>query len=263
MSSSQDNLPYFAEGEVVAGFGRGSKELGIPTANFPENVIRSLPSSFDCGVYYGWAKLSSNPDVFKMSMCVGWNPYYHNTVKTMETHIIHTFDSDFYGDIMKIIVLGYIRPMCDFPSLDALIEAIHHDNEVASQSLDKAENLQFKHHKFFQSFQPSKTSEKGAAEIGAEINENKSASTNVSERLCENAHIVIKDRVTSTDASLTDGANTLISSKEDIFVSSKGKSEGLHHENYVASFAQEKNVQSHKLELSNGDALSSDGKNSI
>ena len=28
---SESCLPYFARGEVVKGFGRGSKELGIPT----------------------------------------------------------------------------------------------------------------------------------------------------------------------------------------------------------------------------------------
>jgi len=28
-----DLFPYYVEGEVVKGFGRGSKELGIPTGN--------------------------------------------------------------------------------------------------------------------------------------------------------------------------------------------------------------------------------------
>ena len=30
-------FPYYAIGEVVKGFGRGSKQLGIPTANFSRN----------------------------------------------------------------------------------------------------------------------------------------------------------------------------------------------------------------------------------
>ncbi|KAJ8778279.1 hypothetical protein J1605_013778 [Eschrichtius robustus] len=29
------HLPYFCRGQVVRGFGRSSKQLGIPTANFP------------------------------------------------------------------------------------------------------------------------------------------------------------------------------------------------------------------------------------
>ena len=34
MSSSASQFPHFAYGEVVKGFGRGSKELGIPTGEF-------------------------------------------------------------------------------------------------------------------------------------------------------------------------------------------------------------------------------------
>ncbi|EGD79973.1 hypothetical protein PTSG_13009 [Salpingoeca rosetta] len=44
------------EGKVVKGFGRGSKELGIPTANFPEDVVEGLPESMTQGIYYGWAQ---------------------------------------------------------------------------------------------------------------------------------------------------------------------------------------------------------------
>ncbi|GFR98311.1 riboflavin kinase [Elysia marginata] len=178
-------IPYFAEGEVVSGFGRGSKELGIPTANFPESVIQDLPSSFDCGVYYGWAKLNSYPEVFKMTMCVGWNPYYQNTVKTMETHIIHQFDSDFYGDVMKIIVLGFIRPMCDFPSLDALIKAIHNDIEVASKSLDTEESLQFKDDPFFNAEQPIGIQENTASEKNTAVNTNQAMTSESHPKPCE------------------------------------------------------------------------------
>jgi FAD synthase len=35
-------FPYYASGEVVKGFGRGSKELGIPTANYPTSVVRYI-----------------------------------------------------------------------------------------------------------------------------------------------------------------------------------------------------------------------------
>ena len=41
-----------------------------------------MPESLTCGVYYGWASVDSGP-VFPMVMSVGWNPYYHNTIKTM------------------------------------------------------------------------------------------------------------------------------------------------------------------------------------
>lgn len=75
-------FPYFASGEVVKGFGRGSKQLGIPTANYPESVVEKLPCGFDNGVYFGWAKVDDCP-VYKMVMSIGNNPYYNNEKKTM------------------------------------------------------------------------------------------------------------------------------------------------------------------------------------
>lgn len=34
-----------------------------------------------------------------------------------ETHIIHTFDSDFYGAELSVVILGFLRPEKNYPSL--------------------------------------------------------------------------------------------------------------------------------------------------
>ncbi|XP_053788413.1 riboflavin kinase [Vidua chalybeata] len=142
------NLPYFCRGEVVKGFGRGSKELGIPTANFSEQVVESFPSDIPTGIYYGWACVG-NGDVHKMVLSIGWNPFYKNIKKSVETHIIHTFKEDFYGEILSIVITGYIRPEKNFDSLDALISAIQEDIEEAKRQLDLPEHLKLKEDNFF------------------------------------------------------------------------------------------------------------------
>ena len=140
--------PYFAQGQVVKGFGRGSKELGIPTANFPDSVVESLPKEFPSGIYYGWACVG-NSEVFKMVMSVGWNPFYKNTKRTMETHVIHTFKDDFYGEVLRVCVLGYIRPEMDFTSVDDLITAIKGDIAAAEKNLEEPHNIALKEDNFF------------------------------------------------------------------------------------------------------------------
>ena len=109
-------FPYFASGIVVKGFGRGSKQLGIPTANYPDDVVDSLPVEYKQGVYYGWAQVDAGP-VYKMVMSVGKNPFYNNTKRTMETYVMHTFDEDFYGSILRVLIIDYIRPMSNYNSL--------------------------------------------------------------------------------------------------------------------------------------------------
>ncbi|KAH3712983.1 riboflavin kinase-like [Dreissena polymorpha] len=141
-------FPYFTEGEVVKGFGRGSKELGIPTANFPIEVVKKLPEACSEGVYYGWAQVDEGP-VFKMVMSIGWNPFYNNTVKSMETHIIHEFKEDFYGSNMKVCMLGFIRPMRNFKGLDELIAAIKKDISDAEGALEKPEHIKIRSDNFF------------------------------------------------------------------------------------------------------------------
>ncbi|XP_010725857.1 riboflavin kinase-like, partial [Meleagris gallopavo] len=66
-----------------------------------------------------------------------------------ETHIIHTFKEDFYGEILSIAIIGYIRPEKNFDSLDALIAAIQEDIEEAKRQLDLPEHLKLKEDNFF------------------------------------------------------------------------------------------------------------------
>ncbi|KAI3639178.1 hypothetical protein MIR68_002708 [Amoeboaphelidium protococcarum] len=159
MTQSLQQFPLVISGHVVKGFGRGSKELGIPTANFPDDVVLSKCSQLENGIYYGWATVAdaiSNDNaqlsdsiqqhnhveadtlsdrVYPMVMSVGWNPYYKNEKQSAEVHIIHKFDNDFYGQLLTVAVLGYIRPERDFESLDALIKEIHSDIETAQRLL--------------------------------------------------------------------------------------------------------------------------------
>jgi len=61
-------------------------------------------------------------------MSIGWNPFYENKKRAMETHIVHKFEeADLYGRQLKVIILGFIRPEQNFDSLEALIDAIRKD----------------------------------------------------------------------------------------------------------------------------------------
>lgn len=127
--------PWYIGGPVVKGFGRGSKVLGIPTANLPAENISGLLSEHTSGVYFGWARLSTR-GIFKMVMSIGWNPYFNNTEKTVEPWLLHEFDEDFYGEELRLLVVGYIRPEANFPSLESLIQRIHEDGRIAEKALD-------------------------------------------------------------------------------------------------------------------------------
>lgn len=59
------------------------------------------------------------------------------------------FEEDFYGSLLKICILGYIRPEMDFKSLQDLIDTINNDISVADSELNKPEHIQFQNHEFF------------------------------------------------------------------------------------------------------------------
>uniref|UniRef100_A0A915KG97 riboflavin kinase n=1 Tax=Romanomermis culicivorax TaxID=13658 RepID=A0A915KG97_ROMCU len=144
-------LPCFMNGIVVHGFQRGSKQLGCPTANLSDRVTTKLDPTFPYGVYFGYASVDNGP-VYRMVLSCGTNPHFHNTKKTIEAHLLHEFPNDFYGSILKIVVLGYLREMASFKTIDELKEAIRNDINSANKALDYLEEdgaFNFKEHDFF------------------------------------------------------------------------------------------------------------------
>lgn len=136
-------FPLRLSGPVIKGFGRGSKELQIPTANIP---IKGLEvggcEMIESGIYYGFAGLDLHDEkdkgaVFPMVMSIGWNPFYKNTVRSVEVHIVHSFAEDFYGTRMNLVILGFIRPEYDYVSKESLIEDIRMDIKVGVNSLER------------------------------------------------------------------------------------------------------------------------------
>jgi len=145
--------PLRMEGKVIRGFGRGSKELGIPTANLPVDSLTPWIADIKSGVYFGWASLRLPPShpnqptassearsgfsIYPMVMSIGYNPVYENTERLAEVHVLHEFGADFYGVEMRVLITGFIREEKDYPVLEALIEDINIDCDVARNSLDR------------------------------------------------------------------------------------------------------------------------------
>ncbi|KAG2228503.1 hypothetical protein INT48_007829 [Thamnidium elegans] len=132
-------FPFALKGIVVKGYGRGSKQLGIPTA-----------AGLETGVYYGWTQIGQvGSTVYPMVMSLGWNPYFKNEKRSAEVHVIHEFPQDFYDTPIRVLVLGFIRSEQNYPSLDALITDIKTDVEVAKHSLLRKHYLQHREHALF------------------------------------------------------------------------------------------------------------------
>ncbi|WFD03689.1 riboflavin kinase [Malassezia obtusa] len=155
-------FPVYLRGIVEHGFGRGSKQLNCPTANLPLSSLDAEKAQTrleNTGVYFGFAQVRLPADaavpeadraVHPMVMSVGWNPHFKNTKKTVEVHLLHAYDSDFYGQEMRVIVLGYIRPELEYHSLDALIDDIETDKRVGRASVDRPHYAGFQRDAFFE-----------------------------------------------------------------------------------------------------------------
>ncbi|EFJ19251.1 hypothetical protein SELMODRAFT_233432 [Selaginella moellendorffii] len=121
-------------------------QTNLPTGAFSKQLAEQV-----CGIYLGWARLSDK-GVFKMVMSVGWNPYFDNAEKNSgkEPWLLHEFPEDFYGEELRLVVVGYIRPEANFSSLEDLINKIHEDGRIAKAALDVPPYSAFQEDKFLQ-----------------------------------------------------------------------------------------------------------------
>lgn len=104
-------------------------------ANLSAENFSDVLSDHTSGVYFGWASLLTR-GIYKMVMSIGWNPYFDNTEKTIvsvlylnwrhlfryclfqtqdfiffqEPWLLHEFEDDFYGEELRLVIVGYIRP---------------------------------------------------------------------------------------------------------------------------------------------------------
>ena len=158
-------------GPVATGYGRGGKKLGVPTANLPSSLFQSALEDVKAGVYFGWAVIEqATPDSKKVRnkpikavVNVGYSPTFEgkeNREKIVEAHLITTsspmtkyegvegideiiddsaqeieIDEDFYGETMRLQLLGFLRTEQKFDSFPELIAQIHCDIGHAAWAL--------------------------------------------------------------------------------------------------------------------------------
>jgi len=77
---------------VAKGYGRGSKQLAVPTANLP-HFDKEFVSEWDekRGVYFGWSRLENDNDVYPCVANIGKSPTFvgeENIKNIVEVHII-------------------------------------------------------------------------------------------------------------------------------------------------------------------------------
>lgn len=112
---------YTVEGVVVRGERKG-RELGFPTANIDVgDPQKMLPRE---GVYaaYGWVRGERRPGLLHL----GPRPTFAGFAPTVELWLMD-FDGHLYGERLRVEFVERLRDIHPFPTVDALIDAMHED----------------------------------------------------------------------------------------------------------------------------------------
>jgi riboflavin kinase/FMN adenylyltransferase len=120
--------PYFVEGEVIKGDGRG-RTIGIPTANI-ETGRELLPK---VGVYATNAVLDDGRIVASVTN-VGLRPTFQGEGVRIEAHLLD-FDEDLYGRRLRLDVVARLRDEQRFGGVEALVTQIKADIQAARAAL--------------------------------------------------------------------------------------------------------------------------------
>lgn len=141
--------PIVVSGTVQRGFGRGSRDLGTPTANLPGNLLDRVSEAERDGVYVGFGRVPKyGSKVVKMVANLGRNVTYDDVKeRVLEAHLMSgDFDEEFYGEEMRLCIIGFMRPEWKFNSIEELIKHINNDVKVAKAALDLPKATPFRTH---------------------------------------------------------------------------------------------------------------------
>lgn len=160
--------PLFLRGKVIHGFGRGGTQLGYPTANIELDAaaIKFL-RPFTNQVLWGWGCVEAAAEAsaaqqngdqqmkdalpgplgpYPFVMSIGNNPQFKNVEISAEVYFLHKFDGDFYGRVVRIIILESIRLQSAFTTLEELIKTIDSDVVFAKEHLTMPEWAAYEKH---------------------------------------------------------------------------------------------------------------------
>ncbi len=139
--------PIYLDGPIVKGCGRGSRQMGVPTANIDPAPLAAKLEKLPRGVYFGYARLEapagwSDADraVHKVVMNIGKRPTASEGADsdvTVEVHFLHEYPGDFYGARVRVVALGYLRPEMRFAGgIGELVTRIKADIAISRIQLD-------------------------------------------------------------------------------------------------------------------------------
>ena len=117
--------PYYVDGQVVHGRGRG-REIGVPTANLATHNELVPPH----GVYA--TTMTIEGIVHAGITNVGVRPTFGETDVSIETHLLN-YDGDLYGRDVRLSFVQRLRDERRFPDVDALRAQIDADQRRAER----------------------------------------------------------------------------------------------------------------------------------
>jgi riboflavin kinase/FMN adenylyltransferase len=119
---------YRMSGKVILGE-RVGRQLGYPTANVNLNRKQSAVMGIFAVRVSGrdWGPLDAVASV-------GTRPTFEGTKPMLEVHIFD-FDKDIYGEYIHVDFIARLRNEEKFDDVDALVEQMHRDSELARQIL--------------------------------------------------------------------------------------------------------------------------------
>jgi riboflavin kinase / FMN adenylyltransferase len=114
---------FFFEGEVMHGDKIG-RTIGYPTANLKSTNEEKIV--LGDGIYAVYTEVEGKR--YKAMMSIGFRPTVNGKKRVVEVNIFN-FEKEIYGQIIRVIVIKYLRSEVKFNGLEALKTQLHQDKE--------------------------------------------------------------------------------------------------------------------------------------